>query len=466
MRRFLLIILCFSTLFWTIFAQDALSVSNQDEAIDSSGFFATGNSIKKLESKKIELNSFIKTEKERILDEQKQKTTLTKLIADIELLIDEASALRSWNTETPEFLKKQTVLIDKFTQLTQILSASEGSFSSTSNSLDQIQRQFGIMKKLASSKILGYDAAIAEAEKNRANTLNIKQKELSNTTSEIERLSRVKNNQLLEIFRRISYYLAIFVGLYLIKIISKKILYRVERDFSKSHQQAIHMVHKWVFGILFVATFLVLFLAEFVSLLPFLAIIGTAIGLALRDVIYSFIAWFAVWSSSGYQEWDIIEVDSTVGKVYSITPLLTTVGEIGSQGVTCKMISFPNKTIFEKNIKNWSRGDGFVMITFEFILSHESDVVRARELLMEIIGVKDLWVYYHERKDIERLKSIFGYSDNDIHPQINIANDPRWVMLRAKVLVHFHKRIAEQSRISEEFVMRVQKEKNIEIREV
>ncbi len=54
------------------------------------------------------------------------------------------------------------------------------------------------------------------------------------------------------------------------------------------------------------------------------------------------------------------------------------------------MISFPNKTIFEKNIKNWSRGDGFVMITFEFILSHESDVVRARELLMEIIGVKDL----------------------------------------------------------------------------
>ena len=171
-----------------------------------------------------------------------------------------------------------------------------------SSSLDTVQRQFSIMKKLASSKILGYDAAIAEAEKNRSNVLSIKQKELSNTTSEIERLYRVKNNQLLEIFRRISYYLAIFIGLYLVKIISKKILYRVERDFSKSHQQAIHMVHKWIFGILFVATFLVLFLAEFVSLLPFLAIIGTAIGLALRDVIYSFIAWFAVGSNSGYQE--------------------------------------------------------------------------------------------------------------------------------------------------------------------
>ena len=464
MRRFLLAILCFSTLFWTIFAQDSIVVS-KDDTVDSSGFFATGNSIKKLESKKIELNSFIKTEKERVLDEQKQKTTLTKLIADIETLVGEVSVLHNWNTETPEFLKKQTVLIEKITQLTQILSVSEG-WLTPSSSLDAVQRQFSIMKKLASSKILGYDAAIAEAEKNRSNVLSIKQKELSNTTSEIERLYRVKNNQLLEIFRRISYYLAIFIGLYLVKIISKKILYRVERDFSKSHQQAIHMVHKWIFGILFVATFLVLFLAEFVSLLPFLAIIGTAIGLALRDVIYSFIAWFAVGSNSGYQEWEIIEIDSTIGKVYSITPLLTTISEIGQQGVTCKMISFPNKTIFEKNIKNWSRWDGFVMITFEFILSHESDVVRARELLMEVIGEKDLWIYYHERREIARLKSTFGYSDNDIRPQINVSNDPRGIILRAKVLVHFDKRVSEQSRISEEFSIRVQQEKNIEMRQI
>lgn len=464
MRRFLLSILCFSTLFWTIFAQDSLAVS-KDDTVDSSGFFATGNSIKKLESKKIELNSFIKTEKERVLDEQRQKTTLTKLIADIETLVGEVSVLHNWNTETPEFLKKQTVLIEKITQLTQILSVSEGWLTPLSP-LDAVQRQFSIMKKLASSKILGYDAAIAEAEKNRSNVLSIKQKELSNTTSEIERLYRVKNNQLLEIFRRISYYLAIFIGLYLVKIISKKILYRVERDFSKSHQQAIHMVHKWIFGILFVATFLVLFLAEFVSLLPFLAIIGTAIGLALRDVIYSFIAWFAVGSNSGYQEWEIIEIDSTIGKVYSITPLLTTISEIGQQGVTCKMISFPNKTIFEKNIKNWSRWDGFVMITFEFILSHESDVVRARELLMEVIGEKDLWIYYHERREIARLKSTFGYSDNDIRPQINVSNDPRGIILRAKVLVHFDKRVSEQSRISEEFSIRVQQEKNIEMRQI
>lgn len=65
------------------------------------------------------------------------------------------------------------------------------------------------------------------------------------------------------------------------------------------------------------------------------------------------------------------------------------------------------------------------MISFEFILSHESDIAHARELLMEVIGEKDLAAYYHERREISKLKSTFGYSDNDIRPQINVSNDPR-----------------------------------------
>ena len=70
------------------------------------------------------------------------------------------------------------------------------------------------------------------------------------------------------------------------------------------------------------------------------------------------------------------------------------------------------------------------------------------------------------RREIARLKSSFGYSDNDIRPQINVSNDPRGIILRAKVLVHFDKRVSEQSRISEEFSIRVQQEKNIEMRQI
>jgi small-conductance mechanosensitive channel len=53
--------------------------------------------------------------------------------------------------------------------------------------------------------------------------------------------------------------------------------------------------------------------------------------------------------------------------------------------VTGKMVSFPNKIIFDKTIKNYSRAHGFTFVSLDFIVTHESDIDRAREVLMGII---------------------------------------------------------------------------------
>ncbi|MCB9807337.1 mechanosensitive ion channel family protein [Candidatus Peribacteria bacterium] len=49
------------------------------------------------------------------------------------------------------------------------------------------------------------------------------------------------------------------------------------------------------------------------------------------------------------------------------------------------MISFPNKTIFEKNIKNWSHGSDFLLMSLDFLLDYGSDIERAKEVLMEVV---------------------------------------------------------------------------------
>jgi len=64
---------------------------------------------------------------------------------------------------------------------------------------------------------------------------------------------------------------------------------------------------------------------------------------------------------------------------------LTTLEEHGEQGVTGKMVSFPNKIIFDKTIRNLSRAHGFTFISLDFILTHQSNIDRAREVLMGII---------------------------------------------------------------------------------
>lgn len=126
-------------------------------------------------------------------------------------------------------------------------------------------------------------------------------------------------------------YLLVFAILYLLRIFSRQLLFRFGRNFSKTHQEALNLWHRWLFYLLFIGAFLVLFSSEFVSFLPFLAIFGTAVGFALKDVVYSIIGWFVIGTDSGYREADFIEFDTTVGRVFRISPLLTSIEEYGVQ---------------------------------------------------------------------------------------------------------------------------------------
>lgn len=220
-------------------------------------------------------------------------------------------------------------------------------------------------------------------------------------------------------------------------------------------------IHRWSFRAIFLIAFLVLFSSEFSAFLPFIAIVATAIGFALRDVVYSFIGWFMIGSSDGYQEGDIIQVEDFQGKVFRITPLLTTLEEHGIQGVTGKMVSFPNKIIFDKTIKNFSRAHGFTFISIDFILTHESNIDRAREILMDIIGQQDLTLYYNSRSVLNKLRYTYGYNDADLHPRVDVVVETQGIILRAKVFVHVENIINMRSEISEEFCKKIQLEKDV-----
>ncbi|MEI6711509.1 MAG: mechanosensitive ion channel domain-containing protein [bacterium] len=221
------------------------------------------------------------------------------------------------------------------------------------------------------------------------------------------------------------------------------------------------LIHRWSFRAIFLIAFLLLFSSEFSAFLPFIAIVATAIGFALRDVVYSFIGWFMIGASDGYQEGDIIQVDDLQGRVFRITPLLTTLEEHGIQGVTGKMVSFPNKIIFEKTIKNFSRAQGFTFISIDFILTHESNIDRAREILMDIIGQQDLTLYYNSRSILNKLRYTYGYDDADLHPRVDVVIDTKGIILRAKVFVHVENIVDMRSKISEEFCKKIQPEKDV-----
>ena len=483
-RRLFLLVTLFSLTF-PLFADG--DVSGSVDAIDTStlsqntSFLSTGDTIKKLDARRIELTSTITLEQNRVLDEVKERDLIQNTLHDIDILLKEWSQINMQKIElslsssdasnakinlekiTKDLDAKQAALANKIVVLSQALDV--GPFSNSTPFID-LQRELPTLRKLARKNIEDSAFSIAVAEKKHNDFIESKKKELEAVNVELERLRQVRNIQLSRTAQQIGWYLFVFISLYILKIASRSLMKRLSKDFSKSHKEALTLAHRWIFNILFVWAFLIIFAAEFVSLLPFVAIIGTAIGLALRDAIYSFIGWFAVGSESGYQEWDFIEFDGTQGRVYKITPVITNIEEYGNQWFTGKIISFPNKTIFEKNIKNWSRGSDFSLMSLEFLLTHTSNIEKAKEMLMKVVYQKDISLYYQFRREIAVFKNTFGYTDEDLKPQIHVTVEPRGIMLRIRVLVHVKNKLTEQARIMESFTELVQKESDIAFRQV
>lgn len=333
---------------------------------------------------------------------------------------------------------------------------------SPADSLKRLKKkQLEILSTLSIEKQKLLNEVDEITEQKREDFIKQKNEELAAINLDIERLQELRSHEITNTIQQISWYLLVFLFIYLLRVISRSFLSRFAGWFSKSHREVLFIIHKWFFYILFFAALLMIFSAEFISFLPFIAILTTAVGFSLREVVSSFIGWFVIEADSGYQPGDLIELDTMTGRVKSITPLLTTIEEYGVQWFTGKIISFPNKTIFEKSIKNWSHGSDFLMISNDFLLTYESDIEAAKEILMEVVGYNALPQYYSSRKEINLFKSIYNFTDADLKPQIHVLTDHRGIILRVRNLVHMKDRFVEQSRIAETFISRVQKSKNI-----
>lgn len=151
----------------------------------NSSFISTGDHIKKLEARRTEILSSLKLEKPEVHDIVKKKTTLAKIVSDIEsllqdwsqlsinkiqlsartdLTVDESSQLKNLSIELEA---KQSDISQKMLSLSRALSF--GPLSPDTPFAD-LQKDFPTMKHLADNTLREYDVAIADSEKKKKET--------------------------------------------------------------------------------------------------------------------------------------------------------------------------------------------------------------------------------------------------------------------------------------------------------
>lgn len=430
-----------------------------------SGIFAILEQVNQNKSDLTEKQSLIKYEEDSI-DESKSKIeqlqTLFSTLWDTETSITTIKKFYTGATDITENSDYKSKVKDFDETLGEILVIvswpdAKGSLTYTGYTLSKKSE----LKRKVERKASELNSDISSSEESITKT----REEVKSLTENLQKSEATLQSAIQDLAVKIvifvfSILFLIFFGKFLKKFIRS-------RPYLSEEKKAVFiLIVRWIRNTIAVVITFIFFFSEFVSVLPFIAIIGTALGLALRDVIASFIAWFTIGLKDGvYKVSDIIEIENfkIFWRVVKITPLSTIVQELNMNGMNGVSLSFPNKTIFEASVKNYSRLNSWLYLWVDFFLDATSDIAEAKTKLKEVLDE----VYSSEKfRSPLHNKSFFkkmGYAESAIHPQIFLEARPQGVLLRGKLMTLLLERHDIRSFIIEKFLSSVRENPDIKI---
>lgn len=116
------------------------------------------------------------------------------------------------------------------------------------------------------------------------------------------------------------------------------------------------------------------------SIITIFGAAGLAVSLAMQSCLSNLAGGFIILFSKPFTAGDIIEIDNSVGKVKEITILYTKI-----ETFDCKTVFIPNGKVSDAKIVNFTETPTR-RIDMKFDISYDSDYVKARELILELIG--------------------------------------------------------------------------------
>ncbi len=302
------------------------------------------------------------------------------------------------------------------------------------------------------------ETALAERQKIQIENIAQYEKNIDQVLEQIARQKRLIESQLV----RAGISLAVFAGaillLLVIRFIVSKIIKRFYINITERRKKALLRLSRISFNVIIAIVVLTILFSQFASLLPFLILLGTGFAFAVRDSISSFIGWFVIGTDRGFKLNDIIMMGDAYGQVKEISSLNTVLWEMEDGVRTGKLITFPNKRIFDKSLVNYSRAFKINRIHVAFWLSPKSDIEAVQNILMPLL--EDIHVQFE--KEISRAR---GLSDEEKIPRIAFESHEKHIKVTGEVLVPSEEKASIKRDLTEKFLIAAQKSKKVDLGE-
>ncbi|MER7455981.1 mechanosensitive ion channel domain-containing protein [Micromonospora sp. NPDC126480] len=196
--------------------------------------------------------------------------------------------------------------------------------------------------------------------------------------------------------------------------------------------------------------FLILLVALAVLWRPFAGRIGVVLGFvaagvafAMQEVIGALAGWVSILTGRQFRVGDRIQMGGVRGDVLDITPLRTTVLEIGSgndssswvrgRQYTGRTVSISNKAVFSEPVYNSTATLQYLWEELTLTVSYRDDWQRAERILRE--EAQRASSSLGARQAIKEMRRRYPVGHTEVEPRVFVRATDNWIELSARFVV-------------------------------
>jgi small-conductance mechanosensitive channel len=197
-------------------------------------------------------------------------------------------------------------------------------------------------------------------------------------------------------------------------------------------------------------TFIVLLIALAVVWRPFAGRVGVVLGLAaagiafaMQEVIGALAGWVSILTGRQFRVGDRIQMGGVRGDVLDITPLRTTVLEIGSNSeasswvrgrqYTGRTVSISNKAVFNEPVYNSTAALDHLWEELTLTISYRDDWRLAEQILRE--EAQRASASQGARQAMTEMRRRYPVGRTEVEPRVFVRATDNWIELSARFVV-------------------------------
>ena len=201
---------------------------------------------------------------------------------------------------------------------------------------------------------------------------------------------------------------------------------------------------RYAVGTMVLVILIVLFIDRIRELGTLLGFVGAGVAIALREYLASVLAWFYILTQRNIVLGSRIEIGSARGDVIDIGLFKLTLVEVRGDGLgeqsSGRLVTVPNYKVLIDPVYLFSSSAPYVWDEMDFLLTHESDWERARDLIGQV--GREVTAPHQAEVDagFRRLGDRYAFRPGITTPIVYVSIAESGVELKLRYLTHVRQR--------------------------